>query len=124
MKVAAPALIVCGLLLFVLSNLWTVLFSSASNWTEEKAKRSAEIKARLSNLGPLVNSPTPTVHRGPDPASYKAEYESLKKENEQLNSEFTSAAERPHTISKVLKWSGISLAAFGIVGWYATNQSR
>ncbi len=54
----------------------------------------------------------------------KAEYEKLRVENDQLNADFKSATESPKTTSTILKWSGISIALVGIVGWYAVNQSR
>ena len=85
--------------------------------------RSTEVKARLSDLGPLVNPPNPRMHRGPDPATLKAEFDALMKENEQLDAEFSSAADSPKTASAILKWTGISLAVLGIIGWYAVKQA-
>ena len=64
------------------------------------------------------------MHAGQDIGKLKAEYDELQKEVTQLNADFTSAAETPHTVAKFLKWTGISLAAFGLIGWYAVNQSR
>ena len=115
--------IVVGFLCLITSTLWTSLFPATSSWSDEKAHRSAEVKARVAYLGGIVNSPTRRMHGGPDPASAKAEFDALQKENEQLNSEFETAAYRPNTISKILKWSGISLAAIGIIGYYAVKQS-
>jgi hypothetical protein len=112
-----------GLLLLVMSTLWSSLFPATSNWTEEKALRSAEVKTRLSNLGPIVNSTRPSMHRGPDPATLKAEFDALVLEDQKLNEEFQSARDKPNTASKFLKWSGISLAVVGLFGWYAAKQS-
>jgi hypothetical protein len=124
MKSAIPfGMIVVGVLLIVVSSLWAYLYPGTSSWTDEKATRAAEVKARLSDLGPLVNPPVRRMHSGPDPASLKAEFDALQKENEQLDADFKSAAERPNVISKMLKWSGISLAVLGIVGWYAVKQT-
>jgi len=113
-----------GFLLLVLSGLWPKMFPATISWTPEKANRSSEIKNKLHNMAFTVNSPKPSVRPGQDLAKLKAEFEALKKENDELNAAFTSADQGPKTISKILKWSGISLAVLGVVGWYAVNQSR
>ncbi|MCC7085373.1 MAG: hypothetical protein IT427_10235 [Pirellulales bacterium] len=113
-----------GILLLILSALWNALFPATTKWTPEKAARAAEVKGKLHNLAFIVNSPRPNLQAGQDLGQLKAEYDALRKENQQLDAEFSSAAETPHTVSKVLKWSGISLAAIGIIGWYAINQQR
>ena len=112
-----------GFLLLVLGSLWTNLFRAESSWTEEKALRSTEVQTRLSNLGPLVKSTKPRMHAGPDPGTLKAEFDALQKENEQLNAEFESAVDRPNTLAKILKWSGITLAIVGLIGWYAVREA-
>jgi hypothetical protein len=124
MKNAIPfAAVVLGLLLLIASTFWTRLFSQAEAWTNEKATRSAEVKARLAYLGGIINSPNKTAPRGVTPATAKAEFDALKKEDEQLNAEYGTIAHRPGAITKVLKWSGISLAIVGLIGWYAVKQS-
>ena len=115
-------LMIVGFLLLIASTLWASLFPPTSSWTNDKARRATDVKARLSNLGPIVNGP-PHMYRGPDPATLKAEFDALKKENEQLDAEFVSAAEAPKTASRMLKWTGIALAALGIVGWYVVKDS-
>lgn len=112
-----------GFLLLVASSVWTSLFPATSSWTPEKAQRSAEVKDRLANLGPLVNAPTRSMHSGADRGVLKAEFDQLIRENEQLNAEFQSAYDRPNTFANLLKWSGISLAIIGIIGWYAVKDS-
>lgn len=119
----AMGTIALGFLLLVTSGLWTSLFPATSSWTTEKAQRAAQVKDRLSNLGPVVNSPRPRMHGGADPAQLKIEYDSLVRENETLNAEFQSAAHRPNTISNILKWTGISLAGIGIAGWFAVREA-
>jgi hypothetical protein len=123
MKSAVAAVIGVGFVLFALSALWTTIFPPQARWTEEKAKRSADVKTRLHNLAFIVNAPKPSLQKGQDLGELKAEFEQLKKENQQLNADFESAAETPQTISKVLRWSGIGLAAIGLIGYYAVNQS-
>ena len=54
----------------------------------------------------------------------KAEYEQLKVENAQLAAEFSGVYDTPRTLATVLKWSGLSLALVGIIGWYAVSQAR
>jgi hypothetical protein len=125
MKLAAAfSLIGLGLLLLALSGLWPKLFPGTSMWTPEKAARWAEIKDRLHNLSFLVNSPRARVsmHRGPELGQAKAEYDRIKQEGEQLRAEFEAAASRPQTVATILKWSGISLAGLGVVGWYVVKN--
>lgn len=113
-----------GLFLLALSALWNTLFPATAKWTPEKQARAAEVKGKLHNLAFVVNSPRPNLQAGQDLGQLKAEYEALRKEQKQLDAEFSAAAETPQTVSKVLKWSGLSLAAIGIIGWYAINQQR
>ena len=113
-----------GLLLLILSGLWTSLFPGTSNWTPEKAARWAVVKDRLHNLSFIVHAPAGRVsmHSGPDLGKAKVEYDSVKKEADQLRAEFDSAYDAPRTTSKILKWSGISLAVVGLIGWYAVKN--
>jgi hypothetical protein len=115
--------IILGFTLLVLSSLWAKLFPATSSWTPEKATRSAEVKDRLNNLSFMMNRP-PSMHRGSDAGTLKAEFDQLMKENEQLNTEFQTAYDRPNTVSRVLKWSGISLSIVGLIGWYAVKNSE
>ena len=115
MKNAIPGIaIAIGLMLLGGGSVWTSLFSPVSAWNEEKALRLSEVQARLSNLGPIVHSTRPSMRRGPDLATLKAEYDALKLENAQLNAEFESATDRPNTMAKILRRSGIALAAVGL----------
>ena len=122
-SVVVYSLIGVGLLLVVLSSVWNTLFPGTSRWTPEKATRSAEVKDRLHNLAFVVNAPKPNLQRGQDLGQLKAEFEQLKKENDALNADFSAASETPKTVATIFKWSGISLAAVGLIGWYAANQS-
>lgn len=113
-----------GVLLLVLSGVWPSLFPGTSTWTEEKSVRWTQVKDRLHNLGFVVKNPNQRVsmHSGPETGTAKEEYDRLKKESEELKVEFQSAHDRPNTIAKVFKWTGISLAGLGIVGWYAIKN--
>lgn len=115
-------LIAFGFMLLIASSMWTTLFPATSTWTEEKAQRSSDVKARLTDLGPLVNSPKKRMHSGDDLGKLAAEFAELRKENDVLNAEYESAAVRPHTTARILKWTGILLAVVGIVGWYAVKN--
>ena len=42
---------------------------------------------------------------------------------EELKTQFESAYNSPRTASGILKWTGISLAGLGIVGWLAVRNS-
>jgi hypothetical protein len=113
-----------GFLLLIMSGLWSTMFPPENRWTPEKSKRSTEVKERLHNLSFIVNAPRPKLHSGQDIGPLKLEYEELKKEVEQLNADFNSATQTPNTVSRYLKWSGISLAAIGIIAWYAVKQTE
>ena len=63
------------------------------------------------------------MHRGPDPAEAKQEYDRLMAEGDQLMAEFQSAYDSPRTVSTILKWTGITLAGLGILGWLAVRES-
>jgi hypothetical protein len=122
MKPVVLGVLGIGLFLLLLSSMWASLFSTASKWTDEKAKRSADVKARMAYLGGIVNSPNGN-RSAADREKAKTEFDALAAENQQLNDEFTSAAETPQTVSRIMKWAGVCLAAVGIIGWYAVSQS-
>ncbi len=127
MKYAAVfGVIGIGFLMLLLSGLWPTLFPGTSSWTLEKAERWAVVKDRLHNLSFIVNSPKAKIsmHSGPELGKAKQEFDQLNEEGNQLKADFESAHDRPETVAKVLKWSGISLAILGLVGWYAVKQSE
>lgn len=111
-----------GVALFIASALWASLFPPSNSWTPEKAQRMSEVKARLNNLSFIINEPR-NFHSGPDTGTLKAESDALLKEFEQLKTDFESATESPQTVSFVLRWSGLSLAIIGVIGWYAIKQN-
>jgi hypothetical protein len=124
MKSAVFASIALGFVLLIGSGLWTTLFPGTNSWTPEKGSRWGQVKDRLNTLSFIVHRPAGTMHAGQDIGPLKAEYAQLQKEHEQLKAEFETASTRPNVIAAVLKWTGISLAALGIVGWYAVKNSE
>jgi hypothetical protein len=112
-----------GFALLVFSGLWSTIFPPTQSWTLEKSKRMSDVKARINDVGAMLYKATQRRHAGPDPGPIQAEYDALSKEFAQLKSEFESATERPQTTSKLLKWTGISLAVIGIIGLYAVKNS-
>lgn len=125
-SIIAFGLLGLGCLLLVLSGVWTTLFPGTAAWTPEKSEKWGKIQTRIHNLAPLVNNPGGSVsmHSGPDLGAAKQEYDQLKKESEVYKAEFDTAHDSPLNAAKILKWSGISLAVVGIIGWYAVSQSR
>jgi hypothetical protein len=113
-----------GIVLFAASGMWTTIFPPTNSWTPEKAARLSEIKGRLNELSFKLQRATGQMHSGPDPGPLKAEYDSLNKEFDILKVDFETAAERPQTVRTYLKWTGISLAAIGVISWYALNQAK
>ena len=114
-----------GFALLLMSGLWSTLFPATSTWTTEKAERWSEVKHRLHNLSFVVHAPPgrTKMYGGPDPAQAKQEYDQLDKEEKVLSAEFQSAYDRPNTIATFLKWTGITLAGLGILGWLAVRES-
>lgn len=119
------SLISIGFLLLILSGLWVNMFPGSSRWTPEKNDRWSDVKDRMHNLGFILNDPRArtNMHSGPDRGTAKQEFDALKKEYDQLSAEFQSAHDRPHTVAKLLKWAGVSLAVIGVIGWYAVKQT-
>lgn len=111
-----------GFALLIASGVWIKIFPPTLRWTPEKGKRMSEVKARLSDISFVINSPT-RIHSGTDPASLKVESIELQKEFDQLKADFESATETPQTLSRILKWSGIAISVLGIVAWYAVKQT-
>jgi hypothetical protein len=111
-----------GVFLLILGTLWSSLFRAEAAWTDEKAVRSADVKARLPYLKAIIIGQKKASAAEVEKA--KAEFDALTKENEELNAEFTSVAETPQSVAKIFKWTGIALAIVGLIGWYAVNQSR
>lgn len=102
-----------GVLLVVLSLVWTQIFTGESSWTPEKAEQWAEVKDRLHNLSFIVNSPEPP-RRHASMEEAKAEYDKVKEMANQLRSEFENAYDGPRTTATILKWSGVSVLLVGI----------
>ncbi len=115
-----------GLLLLLASGVWVSVFPGTSSWTQEKDNRLAEVGKRMHVLSFVVGNAeaNPRMHGGPDLPKAKAELVALTEENKTLMDEFKGVQARPQTMSKVMKWSGISLMLVGIAGWYAVSQSR
>jgi hypothetical protein len=112
-----------GFLLVAISLLWSTLFPANASWTTEKATRMSEIKAELNDLSAKLYAAQKRTYGGPDPGTMKVEYDRLLAEHEQLKVDFETISERPNTIARVCKWAGLSLAAIGVIGWYAAKQS-
>jgi hypothetical protein len=125
MKIVAYGLIGLGFLLLVLSSAWISMFPGTSSWTMDKDERWSQVKNRLHVLRIAVGNgeTSPGMRTAPNLATARKELEALKQENERLAAEFQGIQSQPHTVSRILKWTGISLAAIGIVGWYMFKDS-
>ena len=117
-------LIGLGILMFMLSAIWVSMFPGTASWTPEKETRLSEVSDRLHVLTFTVGSAEarPKMHGGPDLLKAKKELEDVKKEYAELSADFRGIQKSPHTITRILRWSGISMAVVGIIGWYATKQ--
>jgi hypothetical protein len=115
-----------GFLLLVLSALWAHVFTGSSQWTLEKDTRWKEVKNRVHVLQFTVGQgeARASMHGGPDLLKAKEELAALSKENDELTADFQGIQRRPQIVSTTLKWTGISLAVHGIIGYYAVNQQR
>jgi hypothetical protein len=124
MKAFAIGAVVLGLLLVVLSQMWTSLYPSS--WTPEKAEQWATTKDRLHNLSFIVNAPAgsepPRRHANREEA--KREYDQVKATATKLKAEFESAYNTPRTMATIMNWSGVVLLGVGAVGAYAAANKR
>jgi hypothetical protein len=123
MKSAVLGTIVLGFALVLISAMWSTLFPATNSWTPEKATRISEIKARLNDLGFAMQNSKNRIYNGRDPAAIKEEYDKLNAEFDELKNAFESAAVTPVTVASYFKWTGLALAAIGIVGYFAVSQS-
>lgn len=121
----AAGLISIGVVLVVLGSAWATMFPGTSSWTPEKAERLTELRRTLHNLAIAAGSPANEVNArvATSPVQAKAEYDRLKPECDRLLAEVNTASASPNRTASMLRWTGISLAAVGIVGWYAVRQS-
>jgi hypothetical protein len=126
MKATTAGLIGLGIVLFLLSGLWTTIFNGRSTWTDEKARRLGEIRNRMSTLGFLIDQPVipGNEQSAQNKAAVMKEVEELRTERTALALDYSSAHDTPILVAQILKWSGISVALVGIVGWYAVAQKR
>jgi hypothetical protein len=127
MKITAVfGAIALGFVLLALGAFWQSVFTGEASWTPEKEERWSEVKKQLHVLAFTVGNAEsrPRMHGGPDLAKSKAELKALKEENEKLTQEFNGIRQKPGTVSKILKWSGIGLAVIGLIGWYAVKQTE
>lgn len=115
-----------GVVLLLLSGVWSSMKPGTSSWTTEKDQRLAEVSDKMHLLTVKVVSAEsrPSMHGGPDLIKAKEELKALVEENKNLSNEFKGIQASPGRMSTLMKWSGISLALVGIVGWYAISQSR
>lgn len=115
-----------GILLLLMSGVWSSLQPGTSAWTSEKDQQLSQASDKMHLLTAKIASAEshPSMHGGPDLPKAKAELAALVDENKALVNEFKGIQARPNRIAAFMKWSGISLALIGIVGWYAVNQSR
>jgi len=126
MKFAVFGMIGIGFLLLLLSGVWSSLQPGTSAWTNEKDRRLSEVSDKMHLLTAKIATAEsrPSMHGGPDLPKAKAELATIVEENTMLMNEFKGVQAKPHTIAKMMKWSGISLTIVGICGWYVLNQSR
>lgn len=119
-------IIALGFALLITGGVWTSVFPGTSRWNLEKAARQSELKDHLHNLGYAVDAAAqrPSVHGGADAGPVIEEFKRLKTEFDALNADLQAAQDRPRTIVAVLKWSGISLALAGVIGWYVARNGE
>lgn len=126
MKLAiAYGVLAVGLTLFILSQFWVQMFPGTSTWTPERAEEWAQVKDRLHNLSFVVHDTSgEPPRRHPNKEAAKAEYDKVKARANELRTMFETAYDAPRTTATVLKWTGISLFALGLVGWFAFKEQQ
>src|SRR5262245_51170556 len=99
MKQISLGILCLGFALFAAGALWGKLSTGTSKWTNEKAVRSADIKAKMAYLGGIINGQG--SRRTPaEIEKAKTEFDALTAENDQLNSEFILPPARPRQFRK------------------------
>jgi hypothetical protein len=139
MKSASFAAILVGLVLLAFSTIASSIFNGRSMWTEELANRRTSNQQRIFGLqaqliarksggsAALQSHASPEdvpAAAGKDSAALQADLDALKAQQQTLNDQFNAAHNRPSKFGGALRWSGIILAALGILGWYAANQQN
>lgn len=121
--IAFASLLGVGLLLLGLSSVWTMFSDGSSRWTQEKADQWSKINDRLHLLSFAVHAPPGSEVSGRlgKPEDVKAEYDRVKQANEAFAAEFEEASNGPKRTAAKLKWTGVALAAVGVVGAFATR---
>jgi hypothetical protein len=118
-------LIGVGVLLVIISGVWASMFPGTASWTPEKAERLTELRRTLHNLAIAASSQPGSINPrvAASPAAAKADYDRLKPECDALLAEVKATSARPNNTATMLRWTGISLAGLGLVGWFAVRQA-
>jgi hypothetical protein len=117
--------VVLGVALLAVSLLWGVLFPAKASWTEDKAKRLAELTQKAHNLMFEANAAQqkPSTQAGKNSAGVQEEYRKVSEELTTLRTEFEGKRDSPKTASTILRWSGIAFVVAGAIIVFANRDA-
>ena len=106
-----------GGLLMALSLLSGFIFPPENTWTLEKASRMSELSREAYLLHIEVNQAdrNPVAGGDMEAGEVQQNYRSVVRELATLKSELEAAQQRPETIARLLRWSGVVLLLLALV---------
>jgi hypothetical protein len=116
MKAALPsAAIMLGVVLVAASLVWGLVFPAINHWTPEKAKKMSEVseETHLLSFKLADAKERPNMLGGMNPAELQAQFKAKEAELATLRQEFEGIRDKPNTVAKYLRWSGIGLVIVG-----------
>ena len=113
MKAVCTGFVVLGFILMAASFLWPQLDDGSTTWTDEKAAAYQDVSLQYHNLS----------FRDLDNEENRRQRDETKAQFEALKSELDGSRDRGNRVATWMWWSGVVLAAVGVVGALTTSES-
>jgi hypothetical protein len=123
MKEVAPlGALGVGLALLGLSAVWGLVFPASMNWSEEKAARMSELSNEAHVLLYKADAEQTNPQTG-EPGEAQQAYKAVKDELATLRKDFENQRDRPNTVARYMRWTGIGLVLLGGLGVMILKES-